>query len=210
MVRPSGDTSICIHVTSSVVNSIVSAVFNVKPQMAAPLPPAVPGPQMTQMTQMGRTGPQMTQMTRMGLTLHPDKTRVVHAGKEWVNFLGYRFRRRPSGRVALDIAPKAMMWIGDKLRKITRRTFLSLDELISELNGYIRGAGQYFRLAEARRVWNLDQFVLKRIARWARHKHVQRLPEWSLARGTLMYREHGLASWWRQRQPTRGSAWARS
>jgi hypothetical protein len=31
MVRPSGDTSTCIHVTSSVVNSIVSAVFSVKP-----------------------------------------------------------------------------------------------------------------------------------------------------------------------------------
>src|SRR5688572_1109155 len=31
MVRPSGETSTCIHVTSSVVNSIVSAVFSEKP-----------------------------------------------------------------------------------------------------------------------------------------------------------------------------------
>jgi len=139
---------------------------------------------------------------RLGLTLHPDKTRVAHVQKEWVNFLGYRIRRRPSGRVALDIAPKAMSRICDTLRDTTRRTFLSRKELLSELTVYIRGAGAYFRLAEPRTLWNLDRFVLARIARWARHKRVRRLPEWSLARGTSLYREHGLATWWHQKQPT--------
>jgi RNA-directed DNA polymerase len=144
-----------------------------------------------------------TQMLgRLGLTLHPDKTRVAHVQKEWVNFLGYRIRRRPSGRVALDIAPKAMSRIRDTLRDTTRRTFLSREELLSELTGYIRGAGAYFRLAEPRTLWNLDRFVLARIARWARHKRVRRLPEWSLARGTSLYREHGLVTWWRRKQPT--------
>ncbi len=122
-------------------------------------------------------------MERLGLTLHPDKTRVVHVGEEWVNFLGYRVRRRPSGRVSLDISKKALSRTRDTLRDITRRTFLSQEELISELNPYIRGAGEYFRLAEPRTLWNLDRFVLARIARWARHKRVRRLPEWSLARG---------------------------
>lgn len=141
-------------------------------------------------------------MKRLGLTLHPDKTRVVHVGKEWVDFLGYRVRRRPSGRIALDISKKAMSRIRDELRVSTRRTFLPLEELVSELNVYIRGAGEYFRLAEPRTLWNLDRFVLARIARWARHKRVRRLPEWSLARGTLLYREHGLVTWWRRKQPT--------
>jgi len=140
-------------------------------------------------------------MERLGLTLHPDKTRVVHVGDEWVNFLGYKVRRRPNGRVALDIADKAKARIRDTLRDITRRTFLSLEELISALNGYIRGAGEYFKLAEPRTMWNLDRFVLARIARWARHKRVRRLPEWSLARGRPLYREHGLATWWRSRKP---------
>jgi RNA-directed DNA polymerase len=138
---------------------------------------------------------------RLGLTLHPDKTRVVHVHQEWVNFLGYRVRRRPSGRVAFDIAPKAMSRIRDTLRDTTRRTFLSKEELLSELTVYIRGAAAYFRLAEPRTLWNLDRFVLARIARWARHKRVQRLPEWSLARGTSLYRE-GLATWWHQKQST--------
>ena len=141
-------------------------------------------------------------MTRLGLTLHPEKTRVVHVGTDWVNFLGYRIRRYPSGRVALDISDKAMSRIGDRLRVTTRRTFLSQAELISELNVYIRGAGGYYRLAEPRTLWNLDRFVLARIARWARHKRVRRQPVWSLARGGPLYRDHGLATWWRKKQPT--------
>jgi len=153
----------------------------------------------------------LERMTKqMGLTLHPEKTRVVHASKDWVNFLGYRVRCRSNGRVALDISKKAMSRIHDTLRETTRHTFLSLDELIAELNMYTRGAGEYFRMAEPRTLWNLDRFVLARIARWSRHKRVRRLPEWSLARGTYLYRERGLVTWWRRKQPTRAPAWARS
>ncbi|MBN1918786.1 MAG: group II intron reverse transcriptase/maturase [Verrucomicrobia bacterium] len=149
-------------------------------------------------------------MTRLGLTLHPEKTRVVHVRKEWVNFLGYRIRRTSSGRVALDISQKAMTRIRDRLRETTRRTYLSQEELISELNVYIRGSSEYFRLAEPRTMWNLDRFVLARIARWARHKRVRRQPVWSLARGGPLYREHGLANWWRKPQSTKAPARARS
>jgi len=141
-------------------------------------------------------------MTRVGLTLNPEKTRIAHVRDEWVDFLGYRIRRRSSGRVALDISDKAMSRIRDRLRLTTQRTYLSQDELIDELNVYIRGAGGYFRLAEPRSLWNLDRFVLARIARWARHKRVRRQPVWSLARGGPLYRDHGLATWWRKKQPT--------
>lgn len=147
---------------------------------------------------------------RLGLTLHPEKTRLVNVGEEWVNFLGYRVRRQPHGRVAVDIAPHAMRRIRDQLRVTTRRTFLSQEALISELNVYIQGAGAYFRLAEPRTLWNLDRFVLARIARWSRHKRVRRSPEWSLARGGPLYRQHGLATWWRRRQSTQTPTRARS
>lgn len=149
-------------------------------------------------------------MTQLGLTLHPDKTRVANVDEEWVNFLGYRIRRRTSRRVALDISQSAMARIHDELRATTRRTFLSQAELISELNVYIRGAREYFQLAEARTLWKLDRFVLARIARWARHKRVRRQPVWSLARGGPLYREHGLVTWWRKQQSTGAPAWARS
>ena len=140
-------------------------------------------------------------MVRLGLTLHPEKTRVINAQQEWVDFLGYRVRLRPSGRIAMDIAKKTMTRIRDKLRTTTRRTYLTLEELIDELNEYIRGAAEYFKNAEPRTLWNLDRFVLARIARWSRHKHVRRLPAWSLARGGPLYREHGLVTWWHRKQP---------
>jgi group II intron reverse transcriptase/maturase len=147
-----------------------------------------------------------TVMQRLGLTLHPEKTRVVDARKEWVDFLGYRVRSRGRRYVVLDIAKKAMKRIHERLRGITRRTYLSLEELIGELILYIRGAGNYFSLARPRTLWNLDRFVLARIARWARRKRVRRLPVWSLARGRLLYREFGLVTWWRRQQPQRASA----
>ncbi len=125
---------------------------------------------------------------------------------EWVNFLGYRVHRHANDRIALDISKKAMSCIHETIRTQTPQTFLSLEELISELNEYARGACEYFRLAEARTLWTLDRFVLARIARWSRHKRVRRLPEWSLARGTYLYRERGLVTWWRRKQPTAAPA----
>ena len=125
---------------------------------------------------------------------------ATHEAK-WVNFLGYKVRRRPNGRVALDIADKAKTRNRDTLRDITRWTYLPLDDLISELNLCIRGAGEYFKRAEPRTLWNLDRFVLARIARWSRYKRGRRPPEWSLAQGAPLYREHGLVTWWRPKQP---------
>jgi RNA-directed DNA polymerase len=149
-------------------------------------------------------------LSRFGLTLHPDKTRIAHVGEEWVDFLGYRVRRRPNGNVALDLSQKARSRIRGTLRTSTQRTFLSLEELIAELNTYIRGAREYFCLAAPKTLWNLDRFVLARIARWSRRKRGRRFPEWSLARGTPLYREQGLVTWWRRKQPARSPAWARS
>jgi group II intron reverse transcriptase/maturase len=149
-------------------------------------------------------------MKRLGLTLHPEKTRLVNVNEEWVNFLGYRIRRQPNGWIAIDISKKAMVRIRDEIREITRRAYLPMEDLIHQLNQYIRGAGEYFRLAGSGTLWGLDRFVLARIARWSRHKHNHRLPEWSLTRGGCLYREHGLAKWWRPKRPARAPAWVRS
>lgn len=145
-------------------------------------------------------------MERLGLTLHPEKTRLLNVNEEWVNFLGYRLNRRRNGWIVVDISQKAMSRICDEIRSITRRAYLPLEELIHQLNQYIRGAGEYFCLASSRTLWSLDRFVLARIARWSRHKHNRRLPEWSLTRGGRLYREHGLAKWWRPKRPARATA----
>jgi RNA-directed DNA polymerase len=69
-------------------------------------------------------------MTKLGLTLHPDKTRVLDVRRDAFAFLGHTHHWR-SGRVYLDIAPKAMRRIRDELRQTTRRTGLSREGMIA-------------------------------------------------------------------------------
>ena len=85
-------------------------------------------------------------MARMGLALHPDKTRVVDAREERFDFLGYRvgWRRK---QLLLDVSPKSNERIHERLRQMTKRTFLDLDDLVARMNRYIGGARAYFRLA---------------------------------------------------------------
>ncbi len=131
---------------------------------------------------------------RLGLSLHPEKTRVLDARRETFAFLGHLHRWR-YGRLYLDVAPKALRRTRDELRRKTRRTGLSLDELIADLNPYIRGARHYFRRVRRRTLGNLDRFVSQRVARWWARKHAQRRPAWSLVHQEALWRQHGLLRW---------------
>lgn len=131
---------------------------------------------------------------RLGLTLHAEKTRVVDARTEHFTFLGHtHFFRR--GKLYLDIGKKAQKRIRGELRKQTRRTGLSLDQMIYGLNQYIRGARQYFRRVLRKRLSSLDHAVGGLLARWWRRKHCLRRPAWSLVRDGKLQREHGLELW---------------
>jgi group II intron reverse transcriptase/maturase len=134
-------------------------------------------------------------MQRMGLTLNADKTQVRQLiGKESFDFLGYHHRVW-RGRVILDIGKKAKRRISDELRRMTRRTGLTLQALIAELNAYIRGARNYFRRVRRRTLGKLDRFVEGRIARWWSRKHSQPRPAWSLVQNGALWRQHGLERW---------------
>jgi RNA-directed DNA polymerase len=140
---------------------------------------------------------------RLGLRLHPMKTRVLWAQEEPFDFLGHRIivgdRIIAGRRVTLfDVSKKALGRIRDELRRRTRHTGLSLSEIVDGLNLYIRGAARYFRHVLRRRLWSLDFYVQTRIARWWARKHHQRDPAWSLTRGNVLRRQHGLVSWYPQ------------
>ena len=137
-------------------------------------------------------------MSRLGLGLHPDKTRVLRAGKEDFTFLGHQVRWR-YGKLYLDISKKALVRIRDELRRMRRPTGRSLPEMIERLNPYIRGARQNFRRVRRRTLWNLNRFVHMRIARWWARKHAQRRPAWSLVQAGNLQRHHGLESWYTPR-----------
>jgi group II intron reverse transcriptase/maturase len=134
-------------------------------------------------------------MGRMGLSLNVEKTKVRHLiGKQTFDFLGHT-HRVGRGKVHLDIAPKARRRICDEIRRKTRRTWLNLDDLVAELNLYIRGARHYFRRVRRRTLSKLDRFVEQRIARWWARKHSKPRPAWSLVQGGALWRQHGLERW---------------
>lgn len=134
-------------------------------------------------------------MHRMGLSLNAEKTKLRQlVGKETFDFLSHTHRVW-KGRVFLDISKKAMRRICDELRGKTRRTWLSLDDLVMDLNAYIRGARHYYRRVRRRTLNKLDRFVEERIARWWSRKHSLPQPAWSLVQKGALWRQHGLERW---------------
>jgi RNA-directed DNA polymerase len=133
-------------------------------------------------------------MTRLGLTLHPDKTHVLDVRHDDFVFLGHTHRWR-FHRLYLNASPKALRRMRDELRRKTRQTWLSLDEMIAELNPYIRGARHYFRRIRRRTLSQLDGFVDQRLARWWARKHGHHRPAWSLVSRDALRHRHGLERW---------------
>lgn len=134
-------------------------------------------------------------LQRMGLSLNPEKTKVkLMVENERFDFLSYQHRRW-RGRLFLDIADKAHRRTKDELRRITRCTWLSLDELVEELNAYIRCARDYFRRVRRRTLRKLDIFVEVRVARWWSRKHSRPQPAWWLVQKGALWRQHGLERW---------------
>jgi RNA-directed DNA polymerase len=133
-------------------------------------------------------------VARLGLTLHADKTRVLDVRREAFAFLGHTHQWRFQ-RLYLDVTPKALRRTRDELRRKTRQTWLNLDQMIVELNPYIRGARHYFRRVRRRTLRQLDGFVDQRLARWWARKHGHRRPAWSLVSRDVLRHRHGLERW---------------
>ena len=92
------------------------------------------------------------------LTLHPEKTRIVHE-VEGFEFLGYRFeksRRWPR--------KKSGDKLKDKIRKETRRkSGKSLEETINRLNATLRGWYGYFKHCHKFTFSKLDGWIRRRL-----------------------------------------------
>jgi len=76
-----------------------------------------------------------------GLTLHPTKTRIVHAPTEGFDFLGWHFRGGKKWP-----RRKSLQKLQEKLRRLTRRANgRSLGEIVAKANPILRGWHGYFR-----------------------------------------------------------------
>ena len=155
-----------------------------------------------------RAGERVMEMLRQlyaRLRLRVNETKSAVARPWDRKFLGYSFWVAKGREVKRRIAPKALAAMKDRVREITSRNGgRSIDQVISELRGYLLGWKGYFRLADTPRIFReLDE--------WIRHRlRAVQLKQWK--RGTTVFRElrargiseHAAAlaarftrSWWR-------------
>jgi RNA-directed DNA polymerase len=116
---------------------------------------------------------------RLKLKVNPKKSKVERATR--AKFLGFSFFKR-KGEVFIRLANRTKERLMEKIRHLTKRTRSSkLEDIVSEINRYLRGWIAYFRLAATPSVYKeLDEWIRRRLRQllWKRWK-----------RGTTRYRE---------------------
>ena len=94
-----------------------------------------------------------------GLTLHPTKTRTVHAIEEGFDFLGWHFRSHSKWP-----RKKSLQKLQDKLRPLTQRTNgRSLGDIIAKANPILRGWYGYFRDSHPTGLQGPDGWLRRRL-----------------------------------------------
>lgn len=116
------------------------------------------------------------------LTLHPDKTRIVYARREGVEFLGFKFNgrwRRPGN--------KAVDRFRDAIRHKTRRQQpKNIRMVIRSINPIISGWGRYFRGGTVRTLFRaLDSWICSRIRCFKAKRRTKSVILYTLPRDVL-------------------------
>lgn len=116
-------------------------------------------------------------LATLGLRLSQSKTRVVHID-EGVDFLGFHIQRRiKSGTSRKYVytypSKKALASIVGKVRALTARPrYLTLADLLVQLNRTVRGWCYYFRHGVSKKTFGyLDSYIWRRVARWILKRH---------------------------------------
>ncbi len=121
-------------------------------------------------------------LAELGLELKDAKTRIVHltVGGEGVDFLGFHHRWVRANRarhvqfLARWPSRRAMQHASDRVREITarERLLLPVEDVVQDLNGYLRGWAGYFRYGNAARHFNLiEHHAHNRLALFMAKRH---------------------------------------
>ena len=147
-------------------------------------------------------------LSKLGVVLNKEKTTIVHVQRGF-EFLGYKIKRgsRPlrlplrkikSGiqHGALYAYPreKSIAHFREQIKKQTRRKSpLSTQEIIDEINPIIRGWGNYYCKAHVRGLFNrLDRWIRRRI--WSQRCKKWRNCGWKILPESKLKDEFGLVS----------------
>jgi len=99
-------------------------------------------------------------VSEVGLTLHPEKTRIVHAAQPGgFDFLGYHFERGMKWP-----RKKSLGKLKDRVRAQTSRLDgRSLSAIVADVNRSLRGWYQYFQHSKANTFAAVDGYVRRRL-----------------------------------------------
>jgi group II intron reverse transcriptase/maturase len=143
-------------------------------------------------------------LAELGLSLKPEKTRIVHLreGGEGLDFLGFhhRYVRARGERVrhvtflARWPSRQAMQHARDRVGELTarQRLLLPVEDVVQDLNRYLRGWAGYFRYGNSARHFNLiEHHAHNRLALVVAKRH-QRSRGYGWLDGQLpLTRSHG-------------------
>ena len=147
-------------------------------------------------------------LSRLGVTLHSEKTRIVHV-RHGFEFLGFKIKRgnRPSrlradkirsgaatGKLYAYPRQKSVDHFKEQVRCRTRRkASVSTQELIEQVNPVIRGWGLYYCKAHVRKLFHrLDAWIVRRT--WSHRYKRWRCQGWKTLPTPKLYGEMGLVN----------------
>jgi group II intron reverse transcriptase/maturase len=123
-------------------------------------------------------------LAELGLELKQAKTRIVHLqeGGEGLDFLGFHHRwvrgNTPRSRHLCFLARwpsrQAMQHARDRVREITdrRRLLLPVEDVVRDVNRFLRGWAGYFRYGNSARQFNtINLYALNRLSRFVAKRH---------------------------------------
>jgi len=123
-------------------------------------------------------------LTGLGLKLKETKTRIVHLqeGSKGIDFLGFHHRwvrgQRAHARHLTFLARwpsrKAMQAARDRIRELTarRRLLLSVEEIVEDVNLFLRGWAGYFRYGNSAKHFNkIRNYALSRVGIFVANQH---------------------------------------
>jgi Reverse transcriptase (RNA-dependent DNA polymerase)/Group II intron, maturase-specific domain len=121
-------------------------------------------------------------LVELGLELKDAKTRIVHLeeGGEGVDFLGFHHRWVRANRakhvqfLARWPSRRAMQHARDRVREITarERLLLPVEDIVQDLNGYLRGWAGYFRYGNSARHFDaISNYAAHRVASHVAKRH---------------------------------------
>jgi group II intron reverse transcriptase/maturase len=121
-------------------------------------------------------------LAELGLELKDAKTRIVHLeeGGEGVDFLGFHHRWVRANRakhvqfLARWPSRRAMQHARDRVREITarERLLLPVEDVVQDLNGYLRGWAGYFRYGNSARHFDtISNYAAHRVVSQVAKRH---------------------------------------